>query len=385
MQAEILTIGTELLLGEIVDTNTAAVARALRDVGANLYLTTTVGDNPERIAQAVRQALQRSDVLITTGGLGPTVDDPTREAVAAALGVPLEFRPELWEQIRQRFAAFGRLPGENNRRQAHVPAGSQAIPNPVGTAPGFIAEQADRLVISLPGVPAEMVYLLDRSVAPFLRARYQLAGGLVVRRVRTAGAAESWIDEQISDLEQLSNPTVGVSAHPGRVDIRVTARGATTPEADALLEPLIADLLRRLGECVYAVGEETLEQVVAGLLDRHSWTLAVVESGVAGVLTPGLAGVGRAFAGAVAVPALASDSLSDSLEAAVRQFSANVGLGLQQEPLVGRRAFTYLWTTPDASAEDRPAYGGPPEYASAWVASRALDSLRRSLAGRRLS
>jgi molybdenum cofactor synthesis domain-containing protein len=140
--AEIITIGTELLLGEIVDTNSHYLARSLRDLGIDLYLTTTVGDNPGRIAQAIQHSLERAEIVITTGGLGPTVDDPTRQAVAQAAGVELEFRQELWEQVQARFRRFSRTPTENNRRQAYVPIGALAVENPVGTAPAFIVELA---------------------------------------------------------------------------------------------------------------------------------------------------------------------------------------------------------------------------------------------------
>jgi nicotinamide-nucleotide amidase len=161
--AEIITIGTEILLGEILDTNAQYLARALRDAGVDLYRKTTVGDNTRRIAQAIQQAQERCDIVITTGGLGPTVDDPTREAVALAVGVETEFRPELWEQIESRFRRFNRQPTENNKRQAYVPRGALAVENPVGTAPAFIVENGEQAIISLPGVPSEMKYLTQKG------------------------------------------------------------------------------------------------------------------------------------------------------------------------------------------------------------------------------
>ena len=175
MNAEIIAIGTELLLGEIVDTNTSVIARALRSIGIDLYRTAIVGDNPDRIAQAVREAAARSDAVITTGGLGPTVDDASRQGIALAVGLPTEFRPELWEQIQERFARYGRTPTENNRQQAMIPAGALAVENPVGTAPAFIVETPTSAVISLPGVPGEMSYLLETAVLPYLRRRLGLS------------------------------------------------------------------------------------------------------------------------------------------------------------------------------------------------------------------
>ena len=148
LDAEIIAIGTELLLGEISDTNSAHLARALRDMGLDLWWISVVGDNEARIAEAVIRASQRSNVVITTGGLGPTVDDPTRAAIARAFGVPEEFRPELWEQIEARFKRYGRTPTENNRKQAYVPAGAVAFENPVGTAPCFAVEHTGGVVIA---------------------------------------------------------------------------------------------------------------------------------------------------------------------------------------------------------------------------------------------
>ena len=174
--AEIITIGTELLLGETVDTNTRFIARSLRDEGIDIYRASTIGDNIDRIANIIHEGMQRADILITTGGLGPTIDDPTREAIALGTGVETEFRPDLWVQIQERFQRYGRKPTENNKRQAYVPKGALAVENPVGTAPAFIVEPGNKAVIALPGVPREMEYLMKFSVIPYLRKRYNLKG-----------------------------------------------------------------------------------------------------------------------------------------------------------------------------------------------------------------
>ena len=192
--AEIITIGTELLLGEIVDTNATFLARSLRDVGIDLFKITTVGDNVKRIAQAIQLSLEKCDIVITTGGLGPTVDDPTREAVALAVGVKSEFHPELWEQIQTRFTRLGRMPTENNRRQAYIPEGAIAIENPVGTAPIFILEYHSHVIISLPGVPSEMEYLLQHNIIPYLQQHYSLQAVIKTRVLHTVGVGESQID-----------------------------------------------------------------------------------------------------------------------------------------------------------------------------------------------
>ena len=199
--AEIITIGTEILLGEIVDTNTRYIARTLRGLGVDLYRTITIGDNVERIAEAVRNSMARADIVITTGGLGPTVDDSTREAVARAFDLETEFLEDLWEQIRSIVARYGRTPGENQKRQAYVPKGALSLKNDVGTAPCFIVENEQSAVISLPGVPKEMEHILHQSVIPYLQTRYKLNQVIKVRLLHTSGAGEGDIDEKIGEFE----------------------------------------------------------------------------------------------------------------------------------------------------------------------------------------
>ena len=258
--AEIITIGTEILLGEILDTNARSLARTLRDQGIDLYRKTTVGDNVARIAQAIQQSMERSDIIITTGGLGPTVDDPTRQAVALAVGVETEYRPELWEQIQARFQRFGRTPTENNRRQAYIPQGASVVENPVGTAPAFIVETGGCAIIALPGVPHEMEHLMTYAIIPYLRRCFNLQSVIKARVLHTAGVGESQIDDLIGDLEGLSNPTVGLAAHSGQVDVRITAKADSQAEVDALISTVEQALRQRLGDWVYGADQETLEQ-----------------------------------------------------------------------------------------------------------------------------
>src|SRR5512134_2139131 len=260
--AEIITIGTEILLGEIVDTNTRYIARTLRGLGVDLYRTITIGDNVERIADAIRHSMDRAEIVITTGGLGPTVDDPTREAVAKAAGVELEFRQDLWEQVVAIISRYGRKPSENQKRQAYIPAGAIAIPNPVGTAPCFIVETEHNAVVSLPGVPNEMEHILHESVIPYLQKRFHLDEIIKIRVLHCAGLGEGMIDEQIADLETLSNPTVGLAAHTGVVDIRIAAKAKSEMEADRMIAEIEAQIDERLGDFVFGADEETLEDVV---------------------------------------------------------------------------------------------------------------------------
>ena len=249
--AEIITIGTEILLGEIVDTNTRHIALTLRDLGVDLYRTVTIGDNLERIATAIRESVGRNDIVITTGGLGPTVDDPTRQAVARALGIETEFREELWQQVVSAVSRYGRKPEDNQRRQAVVPVGAIAVSNAVGTAPAFIMETDRSAIISLPGVPNEMEHILHESIIPYLQTRYALRERIKVRVLHCAGLGEGSIDEKIGDLELLANPTVGLAAHTGIVDVRIAAKADTEERAAALIAEVEQTVRGRLGKAVY--------------------------------------------------------------------------------------------------------------------------------------
>ncbi|MEA1978926.1 MAG: CinA family nicotinamide mononucleotide deamidase-related protein [Chloroflexota bacterium] len=333
MEAEIITIGTELLLGELVDTNTRTIARALREIGLDLYRTSTVGDNIDRIAEEVQASMQRADAVITTGGLGPTIDDPTREGIAKACGVETVFVPELWQQIEERFSGFGSVPTENNRRQAFIPAGSIPIENPVGTAPGFIVETDRSVVISMPGVPAEMQYLLANDVIPYLKQRLDLKSIIKSRIVRTAGIGESMLDQIIEDLEKLHNPTVGLSAHPGRVDIRITAKAKTNQEADKMISSVEATLEERIGRSIYGKDDQTLESVVVDLLKEKGLHLALLEAGTDGALAASLAEFPESIVSEQNLSEIGSDEvLSTELKEAMKNSSAKAGLLLAMQP-----------------------------------------------------
>ncbi|NTW44329.1 MAG: hypothetical protein HGB14_07845 [Anaerolineaceae bacterium] len=239
--AEIITIGTELLLGEIQDTNTRFLVRQLRELGINLYRTTMIGDNKDRIADLIKETITRSDLIITTGGLGPTVDDPTREAVALSFNTSLEFDPLIWDQIAARFTLLNRIPTENNKRQAYFPKGAIVIKNPVGTAPAFIVDSGKIVLVSLPGVPSELEYLFQNEVIPFLKQRFELQSTIKVHVLHVSGMGESAVDELIGDLEELANPTVGLLAHSGQIDIRIAASAASEKDAEILISPIRAN------------------------------------------------------------------------------------------------------------------------------------------------
>jgi len=380
-QAEILTIGTELLLGEIIDTNTQTIARELRAIGLDLFRTGAVGDNVERIAEAVREASQRAEVVITTGGLGPTVDDYTREAIARAFGLALEFRPELWEQVQERFARFGQQPPENNRRQAMLPTGAVAIENPVGTAPAFRVERGDRVVIALPGVPAELKHLLQVAVIPYLRQSRGLSGVIKSRLIRTAGVGESWLDERIGDLEQLTNPTVGLAAHPGRVDIRIAVKAASEAAADELLLDVEITLRERLTDRIYGVDAETLEAAALQAVAQAGWKLVIVEAGTGGALTAALAGVAdEAFGGGEVLSEVGSTEAGrEALDRLQASTGAQVGLLLLLRQAGDQHEIDLVLRWPSGSRDRQRTYGGAPLNAPDWATSLALDTLRRHL------
>jgi nicotinamide-nucleotide amidase len=274
--AEIIAIGTELLLGSMLDTNSQFLATELNKSGIDIFRWTIIGDNIQRIQQAICESFSRAEIVITTGGLGPTIDDPTREAVAQAFGVELEFHPDLWQQIINRFQKYGRIPTENNRRQAYLPKGAQAIENSVGTAPAFIYEDKDKVVISLPGVPAEMKYLFQGSALPYLVKKFNLKQTIHSVIVHTAGMGESQIDALISDLEGFINPTIGLAAHPGQVDIRVTAKAVSVEVAKKMIDPILIDLNQRLGEVIYGYDEESLEQLIKNLIIKYKTKMILI-------------------------------------------------------------------------------------------------------------
>ncbi|HTX91100.1 MAG TPA: CinA family nicotinamide mononucleotide deamidase-related protein [Anaerolineales bacterium] len=376
--AEILTIGTELLLGETVDTNTRFIARTLRGLGVDLYRTQTVGDNAGRIAEAVREAMQRSQILITTGGLGPTVDDPTRQALADAVGVQLEFHPELWEQIAARIGRYGRTPTENQKRQAYLPQGAIAIENPVGTAPAFIVETPEGgALITLPGVPSEMETLLIDTVVPYLQKRYALHEVIKVRTLHVSGLGEGVIDDQVGDLETLANPTVGLTAHSGVVDIRIAAKAGTEADADGLIAKVEGDVRARMGANLFGADDDTLEKVTLEALARRGWSLATLEDGLDGGLQARLARAGHpAYRGGTSreVPAEQMDQAIHELGA---ERSASVVLGVRLAVSGEQQDIFIDLLTPAGREQRRLTYGGHPRNAARWAVNNALDGLRR--------
>ncbi len=284
-RAEIITIGTEMLLGQLLDTNTSVIAQALYDAGMDVHRETTVGDNEERIAAAVRDALSRADVVVCAGGLGPTVDDMTRAAIASAVDRQLVADAESMRHLESLFSRLNRPMTENNRIQAHFPEGAAVFPNPHGSAPGFVVESDGHAVLALPGPPRELVPMLRDHAIPWIERRYASGAIFVTRVLRTAGAGESDLDARVADLfRSQKNPSIAMLAHPGIVDVKLTAKAATRAEAETMIDELEPIVRARLGDCIYGVGDVTLAGVVGGDLRRRNWSLAVGESCTGGQL-----------------------------------------------------------------------------------------------------
>ena len=298
MSAEILCIGTELLLGNITNGNARWLAEQLAALGLPHHRQTVVGDNRERLMAAVREAAGRCQVLITTGGLGPTPDDLTTATLAAAFDTPLVEHPEIWAEIQARLHARGRVCSPSNRQQAFLPAGAQVLPNPTGTAPGMIwtppaaaGIQPGFTVLTFPGVPSEMEAMWRATAAPWLRAAGLAEGVFASRMLRFWGVSESALAEQMADLLEGENPTLAPYAGAGEVKLRLTARAGSDSEAQALLAPLEAEIRSRTGTACFGVDDDSLASVVLELLRRRGESLAVAESCTGGGLGAVLAAV----------------------------------------------------------------------------------------------
>jgi nicotinamide-nucleotide amidase len=290
--AELLCVGTELLLGNILNSNARWLAERLAALGVPHYRQEVVGDNRERVIAAVRAASQRARVLITSGGLGPTPDDLTTEAIAAAFETPLEERPEVWELIQARLGGRGRPVAASNRRQAWLPQGAEVLPNPTGTAPGIIWSPVEGFtVLTFPGVPAELKAMWLATAEPWLRQAGVADGVFASRLLRFWGVSESALAEQVSDLLAQANPTVAPYAGLGEVKLRMTARAKDGATAAALLAPLEVELRRRSGQSCYGIDDDSLASVVLEKLRQRGQTLAVAESCSGGGLGAALAAV----------------------------------------------------------------------------------------------
>jgi nicotinamide-nucleotide amidase len=316
MRAEVLSVGTELLLGDIINTNAAHIGRALASIGVDCYMHTSVGDNEERIADAMGAALKRADALILTGGLGPTQDDVTREAIARLTGRALVRDPELEAQLRARFAELGRPMPEVNVRQADVPDGASIIETTWGTAPGLMIEHAGAVIYAVPGVPSEMEDMLARAVLPDLLRRAGEPTQIVSRVVRVAGMSESSIAEKLHGMWEMlgGETTMAYLAGGGEVRVRLTAKASDPARAQELIEAAEASVRSALGSAVVGVDDHTLEVVVGTLLRARGWSLGCAESltgGALGMRISSTPGASEYFRGSIV--AYAADVKEDVL------------------------------------------------------------------------
>lgn len=287
MKAEIICIGTEILLGQIVDTNAAYLAGELAGLGIDLYHKSTVGDNLERIVATLGQAWERSDLLLLSGGLGPTQDDLTKEAVAKLLGEELEFNSEAWEQVCVYFRKTNRTVPENNRRQAMFPGTAQVISNPLGTAPAMLVEKNEHILITMPGVPSELKGLWENTFKPYLQQKLQGQGRAALNSllVRMVDIGESAMEEKIIDLiNNQTNPTLAPYASRGEVSLRITAKSETEKCNQELIEKTLAMVKERLKEYIYGYDRDNLETVIGKMLKTKGWQLALAESCTGGLI-----------------------------------------------------------------------------------------------------
>jgi nicotinamide-nucleotide amidase len=408
MKAEIIAIGSELLLGQIIDTNTSYIAKRLAENGIELVQTTTVGDDLQRMKEVIREAANRSQVVITTGGIGPTEDDLTREGIAEVFKRPLTFQPHLMEQIETLFKKRGFRMAENNRKQAYIPKGSIPIENPKGTAPGFIVEHSNGSIISIPGVPPEMEYLMENTVIPYLRKRFDIKHEVIQYRVlRACGLGESAIGLQIKDLMKESrNPSVGTLASIGDIRIRITAKAENPEEASNLIQKMEQEIRKRLGILIYGVDNETLQGNIARELERLNLTLSIVETYTGGIISQKLASTGStSFVQGVVLPTEASQkrflSLSseifnslkedskrftDSLaQKALNEFKTDLGLAMfgkitEKQGEGEYRIETYYSLSTSTGIENQEySLGGEPWMVRERASIIALDMMRKYL------
>ncbi len=413
MRAETLSVGTEILLGEIADTNAQWISERLVEIGVDVAHHQVVGDNFERIVEAVRLALTRADVVIATGGLGPTQDDITRDALADVLGAKLVRHAEIEEMLRERFASIGREMPESNLRQADVPEGARYITPKRGSAPGLVAEVRGKRVYAVPGVPAEMREMMGGTILPELA---ELAGPatLVSKVLRCTGIAESKIAELLDDLFRgSSNPTIAYLAGGGEVKVRLTAKASSREEANRSIAPVAEEVVRRIGDFVFSTEDGSLEEVVGRLLRSARKTLACAESlsgGELGARITSVAGASDYFVGSVVCytttakrdvlsvsqgtlggPGPVSRECATEMAAGARRiFHCDLGVSLTgaagPEALAGAAPGT-VWVGlawQGGSHQHKIVAPGDREMVRRWAEQAALDLLRRHLQGKPL-
>jgi nicotinamide-nucleotide amidase len=283
MKAEIIPVGTEILLGNIVDTNSSFLANQLPLLGIDLYFISTAGDNQKRLVDTLRRAWKRADLIITTGGLGPTQDDITREAISELVNEKLEVDERLWQELQDLLRRYlGAIP-QSNIRQATVIPSAQVVPNRMGTAPGWWVEKDDHIIIALPGPSDEMKMMWEEGILPKLRQR--ATGEVILSRVvKTFRLAEAKVDEMVASISKLSNPTLATYINPDGVYLRITAKAREKGEAQRLIVQSEGQIRDMLSPYIWGVDDDTLGSIIGGLLRARNWSLATMESCTEGLL-----------------------------------------------------------------------------------------------------
>ncbi|MFQ9308511.1 MAG: competence/damage-inducible protein A [Paraclostridium sordellii] len=284
MKAEIITVGTEILLGDIVNTNSQFLAKELASLGLDVYYQSTVGDNESRLMDTLNESLDRSDIIITTGGLGPTNDDITKEVAAKCFNQELVFYNNIWKDIKQYFEKIGVEPTENNKKQAYFPKDCIILNNSNGTAPGAILKKENKMIIVLPGPPKEMIPIFNNELKKHLENLTDYK--LISRTLRFCGIGESELEDKLSDIiNNQTNPTIAPYAKEGEVTLRITAKSYTKDDADNLIDEVENKIKTLVGKYLYGYGETTLEETVAKLLVEKNLTIAVSESCTGGMVS----------------------------------------------------------------------------------------------------
>ena len=284
MKAEIITVGTEILLGDIVNTNSQFLAKELASLGLDVYYQSTVGDNESRLMDTLNESLDRSDIIITTGGLGPTNDDITKEVAAKCFNQELVFYNDIWKDIKQYFEKIGVEPTENNKKQAYFPKDCIILNNSNGTAPGAILKKENKMIIVLPGPPKEMIPMFNNELKKHLENLTDYK--LISRTLRFFGIGESELEDKLSDIiNNQTNPTIAPYAKEGEVTLRITAKSYTKDDADNLIDEVENKIKTLVGKYLYGYGETTLEETVAKLLVEKNLTIAVSESCTGGMVS----------------------------------------------------------------------------------------------------
>ena len=287
MKAEIITVGTEILLGDILNTNCRYLSRELAAMGIEMYYQITVGDNEERLLKTLEESLNRSDIVICTGGLGPTEDDITKEVCAKYFGYKLELHKPSLDAMIERFKHMNRVPTKNNEKQAYFPKEAYILKNDNGTAPGCIMEKEGKMIVVLPGPPKEMESMFENYVKPYLS---KLTDDVIESEVlRIIGVGESKVENDILDIiDSQTNPTIATYAKGYECTLRITAKAKSVEEAKELIKPMSDEMKRRFGQSLYAVGETSIEEVVAKMLVENNLKIAVAESCTGGMVSASL-------------------------------------------------------------------------------------------------